>query len=123
MKMVGERRALAAMVLAFYFGLFLMNALLGDDLARGLVDHDGAERHAQDARLTILAVAVGALAVLAALGVPVRLELVVDEIVRVNIAQENDIAPAAAIAAIGAAPRLIFLAAEADAAAATVAGG
>jgi hypothetical protein len=36
MKLVGERRALAATVLAFYFIMNLMNALLGDPDARGV---------------------------------------------------------------------------------------
>ena len=58
---------------------------------------------------------------LAALGAPVRLVLVVHEIVRVVVAHEDHVAPLAAVAAVRAAPRLIFFAAKADAAASAIA--
>ena len=66
--------------------------------------------------------AVLALAVLAAPGPPVRLEPEVDEVVRVVVADQDDVAAVAAVAAVGPAPRLVFLAAEADAAAPAVTG-
>ena len=59
-------------------------------------------------------------AVLAALTPPVRLEFVVDEIVRVHVTEQHDITSATTIATIGPAPRLIFFAAEADTAPPTV---
>src|SRR6185295_16370373 len=49
-----------------------------------------------------------------ALTVPMRLIFVVDEIVRVDVAQENDVATPAAIATVGPAPRFIFLAPKTD---------
>ena len=52
---------------------------------------------------------------LAALAVPVRLKLVVDEIVRVHVAEQDDVTAAAAIAAVRTAPRLVFFAPETDA--------
>jgi hypothetical protein len=76
---------------------------------------DGAERHAQDGRPALAAVAIRALAVLAALAVPVRLELEVDEVVLVVVTAQDH------VAAVGTAPGLVFLAAEAGAAAAAVA--
>ena len=57
-----------------------------------------------------------------ALAPPMGLKLVVDEVVRVHVADEHDVAPAPAIAAVGAAPRLVFLAAKGDAAAPAVTG-
>jgi hypothetical protein len=67
-------------------------------------------------------VAIGALAVLTTLAGPVGLKFVVHEVIRVYVANQHDIATAAAIAAVGAAPRLIFFAAEADASPSAVAG-
>ena len=93
-----------------------------DHLFAGIapVDH-GAERHAKDGGPALPAVAIRALPVLAALAVPVRLELEIDEVVLVVVAPQDDVAALAAIAAVGAAPRLVFLTAEAGAAAAAVA--
>ena len=95
---------------------------LGDDGAVGLIDHDGAQGHAEEGRFTFAAMAVFALAVLAALGFPVGLIFVVDEIIGVVVAHEDDVSAASAIAAVGAAPGLVFFAAEGHAAAPAVAG-
>src|SRR5689334_14880937 len=78
---------------------------LGDGFFRREIDHDGAQRHLEDAGLAITSMAVGALAMLTALTFPVGLKLVVDEIVGVHITKQDDVAPATAIAAIGATPR------------------
>ena len=56
---------------------------LGDHASGGDVRHDRAERQPQDRVHTLFAVAVLAEAVLAALALPVGLELEVDEVVRV----------------------------------------
>src|SRR5690606_6255579 len=47
-------------------------------------------------------------------------KLVINEVVGVHVAEEHDIATASAVAAIGPAPRLVFLPPEADAAASTI---
>ena len=60
------------------------------------------------------------LPVLAALTPPVRLEFVVDEIVRIHVTEQHDITSATTIATIGPAPRLIFFAAKADTAPPTI---
>ena len=67
------------------------------------------------------AVAVGALAVRAALGVVVALVVVVEERGQGGIGLEPDAAAVAAVAAVGTAARHVLLAAEADAAGAPVA--
>jgi hypothetical protein len=51
-----------------------------------------------------------------------RLVLIVDKVVRIVVAQQDHVATAAAVTAIGAAPRLIFLAAKAYAAVTAVTG-
>ena len=48
---------------------------------------------------------------------PVRLVFVVDEVVRVDVADQDHVAAAAPIAAVRPAPRLVLFAAEANAAA------
>jgi hypothetical protein len=65
---------------------------------------------------------IGALPVLSALTVPVRLKLVIDEIVRVHVSNQHDISTAAAVAPVGSAPRLVFFAAEGHAPAPAVTG-
>ena len=52
---------------------------------------------------------------------PVRLELVVDEIVGVHVAEQHDVAAVAPVAAVGPAPRLVFFPAKGNAAASAVA--
>jgi hypothetical protein len=94
----------------------------GDDFARGFVGHDSAERKFEDSGHAITTVAIRALTVFAAFAAPVRLVLVVDEVVRVVVAYQDDISAATAIAAIRPAPRLVFFAAETHATATAVAG-
>ena len=81
-----------------------------------------AQGHSQHARLAVTSVAVRALAVAAALAAPVGLVLVVDQVVGVHVPEQDHVPAAATIAAVGSAPRLIFLPAEADAAPAPVPG-
>jgi hypothetical protein len=50
----------------------------------------------------------------------VRLEFVVDEIIRVHVTEQHDITSATTIATVGPAPRLIFFAAKADTAPPTI---
>jgi hypothetical protein len=95
---------------------------LGDLLAGVQAVGDRPQRHAQHRRQALAAVAVLALAVLAALAGPVRLVLEVDQVVLVVVAAQDDVAPLPAVAAVRAAPRLVFFAAKADAAAPSVAG-
>src|SRR5258708_311533 len=89
---------------------------------RGLVDYDCPKRQFNDAGLAVLTELVGAHSMSTASRVPMRLVFVVDQIVGVVVADQNDIAPAAPIAPVGSAPRLIFFTAKADAAATTVTG-
>src|SRR5690606_22302794 len=51
---------------------------------------------------------------------PVRLELVVDQVVRVHVADEHDVSAAPPVAAIRAAPGFVFLPPETDTAAPTI---
>ena len=95
---------------------------LGYDLFGSLVDYDRAERHLHLAGLPLATVAIGALPVLSALRFPVRLVFIIDEIVDIVTADQNDVAAPASIATVRAAPRLILFAAETDAATAAVAG-
>src|SRR5690606_8729383 len=95
---------------------------LGDDVAGLLVGDDGAERNTEDRGFALATVAVLALAVVAPLGARVRFVVVVDEVVRVVLSHEHQVAALAAVTAIGSAPRLVFLAPEADAPSAAVAG-
>jgi len=86
------------------------------------VDDDGAEGHAKFGRFTFAAVAIFALAVFAAFGAPVWLIFVINQVIGVNVADEYDIAPAAAIATVGSTPRFVFLAAKGHAAPTAVTG-
>ena len=95
---------------------------LGDRLARRDIGHDRAEGEPHDAMLPVLPKLVRAEPVLAALGLPVGLVLVVHEVVRVDVADEDDVAAPPAVAAVGAAPGLVFFPAEAHAAAPAVTG-
>jgi hypothetical protein len=70
----------------------------------------------------VAAMLVGAEAVLAALCFPVGLVLKIDQIVGIVVSDEDHIATAPAVSAVGATPRLIFLAAKAYAAVTAVAG-
>jgi hypothetical protein len=70
----------------------------------------------------IAAVLIGAESVLAAFGAPMRLIFIIDEVVCVVVADEDDVAAATAIATIGAAPRFVLLAAKANATATAVSG-
>src|SRR5690606_28193250 len=70
----------AAAALAQY-DLLIVFEHLGHDLTGGRIGADSAGRHTQHGRLAFAAIAVLAHAVLAALGLPVRLVFVVDEIV------------------------------------------
>ena len=72
---------------------------LGDQLTGRRVVRLRSERHARRRVVAGGAVAVGATPVLAALGAPVGLVLVVHEVVRVDVTHEDDVATAAAIAA------------------------
>ena len=94
----------------------------GDRFAGGLVDDLRAQGQAEDGGAAFASVAIGTLAVLAALGVPVGFVFVVNEVVGVHVAEEHDVAAAPAVASVGAAPRFVFFAAEADAAASAVTG-
>ena len=93
---------------------------LGHRFSGRKVDDHGAERHAHNTRFPIFTVTISSLPVLAALTPPVRLEFVVDEIVRVHVTEQHDIPSATTIATIGPAPRLIFFAAKADTAPPTI---
>ena len=64
--------------------------------------------------------AIGALPVFPTLTFPVRLVFVVDEIVRVYIAYEDNVPSSATVSTVRAAPRLIFFPAEADTAPSTI---
>src|ERR1019366_688881 len=92
------------------------------DQAALLVDHDRAQGHFQHAILAVGAVLVGTAPVLAALGIPVRFVLIIDQVVRVAAARQHDVAAAAAVATVGSAPRLIFFPAKRNASAPAVTG-
>src|SRR5271157_4119366 len=95
---------------------------LGDDPVGLFVGHDRPEGEPELGIAPLLAVAVLALPVLAPPRLPVRLELVVDQVVRVVVPKEDDVPSPSAVAAVGPPPGLVLLAAERDAAAPAVAG-
>jgi len=90
-------------------------------LGRG-VDHGGADRHAQEQVLALLAGAIGAATVLAALGLVVAGIAIVDEGVEVLVGHHVHRAAVTAVAAVGATVLDEFLAAEAHATVAAVTG-
>jgi hypothetical protein len=98
---------------------------IGQDLRHWLVrrqiDHDGTQRQLEHNRLAIAAVAVRTLAVFATLGFPMRLVFVIDEIVRVDVAHEHHVTPAAAVTSIRPAPGFVFFPAKTNASPATIA--
>jgi hypothetical protein len=83
---------------------------------------DGADRHAQLDVVAALAVAVGAAAVLAAFGEEGALEAEVDQGVEVAVGDGVNVAALAAVAAVRAAHRDVFFAAEGGGAVTAVAG-
>jgi hypothetical protein len=95
---------------------------LGDRFSGLEIDHHRPQRHPEHARLAVPPVAVRPETVAPALPAPVRLVLVIDEVVGVHVPKENHVSAPAAVAAVGSAPRLIFLPAEADAASSPVPG-
>ncbi len=95
----------------------LADQLLGLDV----VDQ-GAQRHRHQHFIGADAAAVGAAAILAALGAEHPVEAEIRQGIQVDVGHRIDIAAVAAVAAVGAAERNGALAAEADTAVAAVAG-
>src|SRR5438093_791720 len=90
-------------------------------LAGVAVGDDGTEGDLEDEIITARAVTVRALTVPAALGVVVALVVIVEERRQRGIGLEPDAPAVAAVTAVGATARDVFLAAEADAAGAPIA--
>src|SRR5205823_10210840 len=90
-------------------------------LAGVAVGDDGTEGDLEDEIITARAVTVRALTVPAALGVVVTLVVIVEERRQRGIGLEPDAPAVAAVTAVGATARDVFLAAEADAAGAPIA--
>ena len=84
---------------------------VGQHLAVGVLD-DGAVGHRQDQVVAVGAAAVAALAGLAAGGLPVRGVVVVEQRRGVRVDDQDDVAAATAVAAVGAAERLELLAVD-----------
>ena len=92
-------------------------------VARAVPAHDlRAGRHGHDQRVAVRAVALRPLAVAAAVGAEVRAAAEALEIAQVVVAAQHDVAPAAAVAAVGAALGDVGLAAEGQAAVAARSG-
>src|SRR5690606_1893762 len=85
---------------------------VGDQRLAILLEHLGTHRHLEDRIFALGAVAILAHAVMAGLSLEVLLVAVVDQRVEAIDAADDDIAPASAIAAIGAAELDEFLAQE-----------
>ena len=94
----------------------------GSSGVAGFLVDERADRHGELEVLAVVAGAVRALAVLAAFGVELGMEAVVDERVGVRAGDDVDRAAVAAVAAARAAARDELLAAEREAAASAVAG-
>ena len=95
---------------------------VGDDLAGVMIGDNGAQGHRDDAISAISAVHLLAHAVAAVLGPVVRVVGEVEQGVDGGVANEDDIAALAAIAAIGSALGDVLLAAHADGPVASLAG-
>ena len=94
---------------------------VAEALAAVALGDDGAERHVEHEVLAARPVAIGALAVLAALGVVVALVVVIEERGQRGVGLEPDAGARAAVPPVGSAAGHVLLAAEADAAGAPVA--
>jgi len=95
---------------------------VGEQLT-ALATDQGAHRHGQDTAVAVGALPVVALPVDALAGLLVGMEVVLDERADTRVGDQHDVAAAAAVAAVRAAPRPVLLPVEGGHAVAAAAGG